>query len=319
MSRNAAKPDPNGASTIYDDLLAIREQALALSHSAIAAADTEGRLCYVNASFLKLWGYASKGLVLGRRVTALWESPNITANAFEAALNKGSWTGELMARRADGSLFRSRVSAKLVCDGEGRPLCLVGSFLDISEQTQTHDALRLSEEKYRSLVEHTSDCIWEVDRHGAYTYVSPKIRTILGYNPQEMLGKSPFDYMPPDEAEAVAATFKHHVDSRTAFQGLENTNIHKRGQHVVLETSGEPVFDEYGRYAGFRGIDRDITKRRAAQKALHEARDELERRVEERTRELERAYERLEKAKRVTGPCWRTRPNSSAASIPTAP
>ena len=282
--------------TSYDDLLAIREQALGMSHSAVAAADLDGRLNYANDSFLRLWGYTGAREVLGRRVTEFWESPNITANVFDAVLENGSWSGELMARRADGSLFRSQVSSRLVRDADGRPLCLVGSFLDISEQTEAFESLRMNEEKYRSLVENTSDWIWEVDRRGAYTYVSPKVRAILGYEPEDMLGKTPFDFMPPDRAEAVAATFKSHVASRTAFHGLENTNIHKSGQLVVLESSGEPVFDRYGRYAGFRGIDRDITVRRATQQALREARDELEQRVEERTRELERAYERLEKS-----------------------
>jgi PAS domain S-box-containing protein len=132
-------------------------------------------------------------------------------------------------------------------------------------------ALRESEERFRSLVEATSDWIWEVDAQGVYTYVSPKVRDLLGYEPAEVLGRTPYDLMPPAEAQRVGAAVRGALENAQPFSHVENTNTHKDGHLVVLETSGVPVFDEHGALRGFHGIDRDITEQRRAQDALRES------------------------------------------------
>jgi PAS domain S-box-containing protein len=145
---------------------------------------------------------------------------------------------------------------------------LIGRAL---EQELVMEALRESEERFRSLTESTSDWIWQVDENAVYTYASPKVKEILGYEPEEILGKTPFDLMPPDEAKRVAAEFESIVKGQKAFNRLENVNLHKDGRLVVLETSGVPVFDEGGNFRGYRGIDRDITERKRVEEALRES------------------------------------------------
>ncbi len=93
-----------------------------------------------------------------------------------------------------------------------------------------------------SLVETTSDWIWEVDRNSAYIFSNQKVKDILGYDRQEVLGKMPFDFMPPNEAQKVTKIFRKLTKIRKAFSGLENTNLHKDGHEVVLETSGVPYY-----------------------------------------------------------------------------
>ena len=155
---------------------------------------------------------------------------------------------------------------------------------------------RRSQERFRALAEQTSDWIWEVDENGVYTYCSPKVRELLGYEPDEVIGKTPFDVMPPDEAARVAGLFRSIIDARRPFDGLENTNRHKDGHLVVLETSGVPITNGEGSFAGYRGIDRDITARKEVERTLQRSHDELEQRVEERTRELEQANEELRRS-----------------------
>jgi PAS domain S-box-containing protein len=135
-------------------------------------------------------------------------------------------------------------------------------------------------------VETTSDWIWEVDITSTYIFSNQKVKDILGYDRHEVFGKKPFDFMPPDEAKRVAEIFRRISKSREAFSGLENVNLHKDGHEVVLETSGVPVFDENGEYRGYRGIDRDITERKLAEKALAQINTDLEKRVAERTAAL---------------------------------
>jgi len=128
--------------------------------------------------------------------------------------------------------------------------------------------LRKSSDRFRSLVETTSDWIWEVDKSAVYTYVSPKIYDILGYESREVIGKTPFELMPADEAVRVGDIFKSFVDEKKPFNEIENINIHKDGRFVILETSGVPIFNKDGELKGYRGIDRDITLRKKAEEKL---------------------------------------------------
>jgi PAS domain S-box-containing protein len=141
----------------------------------------------------------------------------------------------------------------------------------VVEAAIAKEALRASEERFRSLVETTSDWVWETDRSGAYTYASPKVRELLGYAPEEIIGKTPFDLMPPDEAQHIGAIFRDAAARQRPFERLENTARHKDGRLVVLETSGVPFLDANGRLLGYRGIDRDITERKQAEQALRES------------------------------------------------
>ncbi len=147
---------------------------------------------------------------------------------------------------------------------------------EIRDRKKAEKALKQSEERFRNLVETSSDWVWEIDENGVYTYASPKIRDILGYEPQEILGKTPCEFMPPKEQERVAKIFAPFAAAQQPFECLENTNIHKDGHLVVLETSGVPIFDAKGKFCGYRGMDRDITERKQAENVLRETQEQLQ-------------------------------------------
>ena len=144
---------------------------------------------------------------------------------------------------------------------------------EIKEHLRAEEALRESKERFRNLTEITSDWIWEVDKNGFYTYVSPKIQDMLGYEPEEIIGKTPFDLMPPEEADRVFNIFNIIRASKEPFNCLENINLHKNGHPVILESSGVPIFDADGEICCYRGIDRDITGRKQTEKALMKSRE----------------------------------------------
>jgi PAS domain S-box-containing protein len=130
------------------------------------------------------------------------------------------------------------------------------------------ETLRTSKERFRTLAETTSDWLWEIDENAVYTYASPLVRQLLGYEPEEVLGRTPFDLMPPEEAQRLAEPFAAIAAERKPFSSLENTNRHRDGHLVVLETSGVPLFDGSGKFRGYRGVDRDITQRKSVEQAL---------------------------------------------------
>ncbi|MBI2400088.1 MAG: PAS domain S-box protein, partial [Deltaproteobacteria bacterium] len=134
-----------------------------------------------------------------------------------------------------------------------------------SEKEKQRAELASSEERFRSLVETTNDWVWEVDEKGVYTYASPRVFEILGYKPSEVIGKTPFDFMPPEEAARVEAIFLESVKELKPFDNFENRNVHKDGRAVVLETSAVPFYAPDGHFTRYRGIDRDITLRKKAE------------------------------------------------------
>ncbi|OOZ35391.1 diguanylate cyclase [Solemya velesiana gill symbiont] len=128
--------------------------------------------------------------------------------------------------------------------------------------------LRLSEEKFRQLVESTNDWIWEVDSNGAFRYSSPQVESILGYKPEEMIGRTPFEMMPEKEGKKLLAAFNEWKKRAALITRIENVNLHKDGRRVILETSGAPFFNEHGEVIGYRGVDRDITDRKRMEDRL---------------------------------------------------
>jgi PAS domain S-box-containing protein len=150
----------------------------------------------------------------------------------------------------------------------------------------TAQALQQSEARFRSMVESTSDWFWEVDAQGVFTFSNNKVKDLLGYPPEEVIGKTPFDFMPPAEAKHVGWAFRDIAANRWPFSGLENVNLHRNGHEVVLETSGVPILDTAGNYLGYRGIDRDITARKQEQEALLRAKEAAEASSDAKTRFL---------------------------------
>jgi len=127
---------------------------------------------------------------------------------------------------------------------------------------------RSQKSTYQALVESSYDWVWEVNESCVYTFSSLQVRQLLGYEPEEVIGKRPFDFMPPEEAERVGAIFAAIAAERRPFRALVNVNRHKDGRLVTLETIGLPLLDVLGNFRGYRGMDRDITQHKAHEREI---------------------------------------------------
>ena len=135
----------------------------------------------------------------------------------------------------------------------------------INERKQFENNLKKSEEKYRALVESSSDFIWEVDQNGIYTYVSSKIKDILGYEPSKYIGKTPYYQMPRQDVERVRPVFQKFIAEKKSFKGLIREVYSSDGSIRLFETNGAPIFKDDGELVGFIGTDHDITENRKMQ------------------------------------------------------
>lgn len=114
--------------------LKIKESAIAASINAIAIADLHGNLTYVNQSFLSLWAHENEKDVLGKPVINFWQSKDEALTFMENLQKTGKWLGEMRARNKDGKTFVAQVSSGMVYAMDGQPLCIMASFLDITEK-----------------------------------------------------------------------------------------------------------------------------------------------------------------------------------------
>jgi PAS domain S-box-containing protein len=200
-----------------------------------------------------------------------------------------------MGIKKDGSTFPVLIHSSPIRDDDGI-IGIRGTITDISTPSEVESlktSLLDSESKYQLLVESVSDWIWEVDTQGQYTFSNQKVKDILGYEKDDVIGRKFSDFMEPEEAAEISEIFFQHVQSKKAFSGLENANIRKDGTKVLLETSGEPIIDEQNKVVGYRGVDRDITIRKEYEETLEAARKKLEADVKERTRKLRQINEQL--------------------------
>ena len=137
---------------------------------------------------------------------------------------------------------------------------------------QSEAALEKSMERFRQISAAAEEWIWELDPQGLYTHASPVVEALLGYTPEELVGKVHFyDLFPEAEREALVDEVFKTFARREAIQDFPNTVLHKDGREVLLETTGLPILGPAGEFLGYRGVDRDVTERRQAEHFLRES------------------------------------------------
>ncbi|MCH5372670.1 MAG: CHASE domain-containing protein, partial [Planctomycetes bacterium] len=139
---------------------------------------------------------------------------------------------------------------------------------EVFDRNRAEDALRESERRFRSLVETTTDWIWEVDSRGFFTYASPRVKELLGYEAAEVLGRSRIDLIDVSERRTASDSFQEAVVRQCTILAVEHPYCHKDGHVVVMETNAAPIIAADGSLLGFRGISRDITARKQVERNL---------------------------------------------------
>jgi PAS domain S-box-containing protein len=137
------------------------------------------------------------------------------------------------------------------------------------ERARAELALRRSEEHFRSLIENSSDIITIIGRDGTISYESPSLERVLGYTPEELIGRNVFDFIHPHDAAFAIETFTHEGGIPGANRAIEFRFHHKNGAWRVLETVGKNLLDD-PEVAGIVVNSRDITERKMAEEQIRE-------------------------------------------------
>jgi len=167
------------------------------------------------------------------------------------------------------------LNASPLKDRDNEIIGMVESFWDITLRKEVEEALHESEERFRSLVETTSDWVWEIDSEGRFTYCSPVCEDLYGYLPEELLGQSLFDMLTaPGAVKEFKKQFLQFLKNFQGFQGVERQVTTKAGKIIFVESSATPVTGGKDRIVGYHGIDRNISERKKmeAEKSMLEER-----------------------------------------------
>jgi sigma-B regulation protein RsbU (phosphoserine phosphatase) len=172
---------------------------------------------------------------------------------------------------AAGNQRRVEVAVYPLTDESGEIVKFVHVSRDVTELKWLEKALLETEERFSQVAETAREWISEVDAEGRYTYSSPAVKDILGYEAEEVIGKRFFDFYPPEEKKRLLAQAKDIGAQKDTYVHTIVPNVHKDGHTVLVECSGRPMLDADGNVIGYRSVGRDVTERERTQEALEEA------------------------------------------------
>lgn len=167
---------------------------------------------------------------------------------------------ELSLSTKSGEVVPVEISVSPRVDQQGGILGYIVAVRNIVLRRNLRDRLQQTMEKYRDMAHCGFDWLWEVDSAGTFTFVSPSVREVMGYSPEELFGQTPFDLMTEEEVERIASVFNRIASRNESFKNLVSRCLTRNGDEVVVTASGIPLFDEDGKLKGYRGGDRDITE-----------------------------------------------------------
>lgn len=250
--------------------------ALAVSLSAIAITDVEGRLTYINRAFARMWELAGDQPALGRSMEDFWAEPERIATVIRSLGAGRAWSGELRALRRGGEPFVVQVSASQVTDDAGEPTGVMLSCIDVSDRAQAEDELRRSQASLIRAQEVAGIGNWDWDIQTNALWWSDQIYRIFGIEPREFEAtyQAFLDRVHPEDRhlveEAVSSALggeRYSIDHRVVRAGDGTTRI--------VHELGEVVFSEDGRPLRMIGTVQDVTEARVMQNQLRQQRDLL--------------------------------------------
>jgi diguanylate cyclase (GGDEF)-like protein/PAS domain S-box-containing protein len=244
----------------------------AMHHSAVGTAlvAPDGRWLSVNPALCNIVGYSEAELLAGD-IDSMTHPDDAAVDTEQVArmLARQIETYQVNKRyvRKDGRVVWTQLSGSLVWLG-GQPHYFIYQIQDITDRIRAQEALRVSEERFRSIAEATQEWIWEIDSFGVYTFCSPAVEAILGLKPADLIGKNCLDIVSPSTRPSLLEMLRRSTHEKRGWRDLVLHLRHAKGGIRWLDNNALPLLDEAGSVIGYRGVARDITQRRVQQERI---------------------------------------------------
>lgn len=237
----------------------------------------EGRLLDANRILVRLRGCADREELLATPPAELYVNPK-DRDRFVARMKKDGMVRnfEIRMRRADGEIRWVEINAIVVPGPDGRTMIFEGSLHDIHDRKRAEGKLRESEKKYRDLVETAHDLIWSLDRQGRITFVNQAASNVYGYPPEELVGRSFLELVPPEDRIRQAEHLSESLASgENLVLGVETEVLDRDGNRHTLVANAAIVRDQHGNAVGVTGTSTDVTERKRVENELRQSRKEM--------------------------------------------
>jgi PAS domain S-box-containing protein len=254
------------------DALTLFSHSVESSIDGIAMANTENRITYVNEAFARTFGYSREELV-GKEVAFIYAEDQIPI--LEEALKitmEGSWAGELIGKKKDGTTFPVSVSSSRVLDDKGNVITHIANHRDITQQKQIMEELRESEEKYRRLFEDSRDAVYITTRKGKLIEANRAFLDLFCITKDQLPDLNIRQlYVSPDER----SRFEKEIEKKGSVKEFP-VKLYKKDRTEMDCLFTSTVWQAGdGSTLGYQGIVRDITERKKTEQALREREEEL--------------------------------------------
>jgi diguanylate cyclase (GGDEF)-like protein/PAS domain S-box-containing protein len=253
---------------IEDSLREMRDRFRSIFDHApigVAMVSLEGRYLQVNRSLCEILGYTEEELQALTWQEITHPDDLAASSAHARRIVEGEFPKYHLEKRflhADGRTVWASLSVSLVRDAEGEPLYFVSQIQDVSERKNIEKRIKESEERFRSLVQNSSDIITILEADGTVRYVSPAVERVTGYRPEEQVGTNAFGSVHPDDRDRALDTFAEVLKRPGLHPPLEFRVPHKDGSWRYLEHVVNNLVDD----PAVRGVvinSWDVTERKA--------------------------------------------------------
>ncbi|HEY2685520.1 MAG TPA: EAL domain-containing protein [Steroidobacteraceae bacterium] len=245
--------------------------AMHFSSVGMALVAPDGRWLGVNPALCEVVGYSEAELLASDMQSITFpDDRELDDVQIQAMLKRAveSYQANKRFVRKDGQVVWTQLSGSLVWLQSGEPHYFIYQIQDITDRVQAERALRASEERFRSIAEATQEWIWEIDADGRYTFCSPAVESILGYKPDQLVGKNWLDIVTSATKPTVADLLRRGLTERRGWRDLVLHLKHAAGGIRWLDNNALPLTDSHGTVVGYRGVARDITQRRLQQERI---------------------------------------------------
>lgn len=244
----------------------------------MAVADVAGCYIKVNRAMCEFTGYAESEL-LGRSYRDITHPDDIERNveARESLLNGKYPSFEMEKRfvRKDGRAVWALMVASLVRDAGGQPLYSIGQMRDIDAQKRGEKALRISEQRFRSISENANIGIAATEKGGRAVYCNEAFCAMLGYEAEALKAMNFADFTFAEDLVREAVLFEEVLHHQRDKYRLEKRYVTRDGRIIWVDISVSTIRDDSGEIINFVGVANDITERKASAQALTDSRQQL--------------------------------------------